>query len=96
MQTSIFPSAVNVPISCGNTLVMPGDIIIADDDGAVVIPIDYAQKLSEVGGEHQEWEIFVKEKLIGGGHLKDYYPKHSWSKKIEIEYENWLKKNKGK
>ena len=49
-----------------------------------------------MGGEHQEWEIFVKEKLIGGGHLKDYYPKHSWSKKIEVEYENWLKKNKGK
>ena len=28
--------------------------------------------------------------------LKDYYPKHSWSEKIETEYKKWLKKNKGK
>ena len=62
-QTNIFPFAVNVPIACANTFVMPGDIIVADDDGAVVVPVAMAEQVIEVGGRHAEWEEFSRERL---------------------------------
>lgn len=43
------PGEINVPISCGNTVVMPGDIIVGDDDGLAVVPQeDAAEVLDQV------------------------------------------------
>ncbi len=90
-QTDIFPYAVNVPIACCDTLVMPGDIIIADDDGATVVPISLAEQLLERASHHAEWEDFSRERLMQGGDLRRYYPLHDDARD---EYEQW-KKEKG-
>jgi regulator of RNase E activity RraA len=37
------PGEINVPIACGNTVVMPGDVVVADEDGVAVVPRDDAQ-----------------------------------------------------
>ena len=87
-QTGKFPFAVNTPISCGNTLVMPGDLIIADDDGSVVVPAQLASKLADVANEHNEWEEFSRLKLEQGGDLRKYYPMND---EAQIEYEKWRK-----
>ena len=87
-QTNIYPFAVNVPIACGNTLVMPGDIIVADDDGAVVVPIKLAPELCETATAHAEWEDFSRMKLAEGGHLRKYYPLND---EARAEYEEWRK-----
>lgn len=88
-QTNIFPYAVNVPVACGDVLVMPGDIIIADDDGAVVVPISLAEELAEHASHHAEWEDFSREMLESGGDLRKYYPlsEEGWA-----EYKEWCKK----
>ena len=39
------PGEINVPISCGGTAVMPGDIIVGDDDGVVVVPRAHADEV---------------------------------------------------
>jgi regulator of RNase E activity RraA len=57
-QTNIFPFAVNFPIACGGVLVMPGDLIVADDDGAVVVPITLAAERLKRATEHREWDEF--------------------------------------
>ncbi|HLH73775.1 MAG TPA: ribonuclease activity regulator RraA [Chloroflexota bacterium] len=85
-QTNIFPYAVNVPIACGGVMVMPGDIIIADDDGAVVVPIALAPQLAKKATEHAEWEEFSRLKLSEGGDLRKYYP---LSEEGRAEYEAW-------
>jgi regulator of RNase E activity RraA len=87
-QTNIFPFAVNGPIACGNTLVMPGDIIIADDDGAVVVPIKLAPELLKKASEHHEWEEFSRLRLSEGGDLRKYYPLTDVAR---AEYEEWRK-----
>ena len=62
-QTNIYPSAVNVPIACGGVSVLPGDPIVADDDGAVVVPIQLGPELVRKAAEHVEWEEFSRVRL---------------------------------
>jgi regulator of RNase E activity RraA len=85
-QTAIFPLAVNVPVACGGVTVFPGDLIIADDDGAVVVPISLAPQLAAKAGAHVEWEEFSRLKLAEGGDLRKYYP---LSDAARAEYEQW-------
>lgn len=87
-QTDIFPFAVNCPVACGDTLVMPGDIIVADDDGVVVVPVEMAPQLLDKASEHVEWEEFSRMKLAQGGDLRKYYP---LSPEAQAEYEAWKK-----
>ena len=90
VQTDIFPNAVNVTIACGGVTVVPGDIIVADDDGAVVVPVSMAQQVLEDGQKHAEWEEFSRMKLMAGEPLQRYYPLHP---DAEEEYQAWRKLN---
>ena len=92
VQTSIYPNAVNVPIACGGVTVIPGDIIVADDDGVVVLPVAMAAKVIEESQKHYEWEVFSRMKLTEGAPLQRYYPLHPSATE---EYEAWRKANPG-
>ncbi|MCS7050555.1 MAG: ribonuclease activity regulator RraA, partial [Thermomicrobium sp.] len=85
-QTDIFPFAVNVPIACGERFVLPGDIVIADDDGVVVLPRQLAEAVLADAREHAEWEAFARERLAAGGDLRVYYP---LTEAAKAEYEAW-------
>ena len=87
-QTGLMPFAVNVPIACGGVTVIPGDIIVADDDGAVVLPVALAADVVAKASEHHDWEEFSRMKLMQGAPLQRYYPLHAdaWP-----EYEAWRK-----
>lgn len=91
-QTDLMPFAVNVPIACGDTLVMPGDIIVADDDGAVVVPSKLAPALLERASSHAEWEEFSRMRLAEGGDLRRYYP---LSDEARAEYEALRREQEG-
>lgn len=90
VQTDIYPYAVNVTIACGGVTVVPGDIIVADDDGAVVVPVSMAAQVIEDGQKHAEWEEFSRMKLMEGAPLQRYYPLHPDANE---EYAAWRKLN---
>ena len=85
-QSRLFPWAYNVPVACAGVLVLPGDIIIADDDGAVCVPQQLAPEVARATLEHEEWEVFSRIKLAEGGALRKYYPLNDegWA-----EYQEW-------
>ncbi len=84
---NLFPADINLPIGCGKVLVNPGDIIMADDGGAIVVPPRLVPRILEIAGEREEHEVFARLKLREGGALTKYYPFNEEGKK---EYEEWL------
>ena len=92
-QTHLFPWAYNVPIACSRVLVLPGDILVADDDGAVIIPAKMAPLIVKNTLEHEEWETFSRARLEAGGSIWKYYP---LSEEGRQEYEVWKKTQGGK
>jgi regulator of RNase E activity RraA len=92
-QTNLMPWAVNVAIAPGGVTVLPGDIIVADDDGAVCVPVALAEAMCAKAKKEHGWEEFAKEKLLAGESLKRYYPLH---KDAYGEWEAWEKAREGK
>jgi len=87
-QSGLYPWAYNVPIACSRVLVLPGDIVIADDDGAVLVPQQLAPLLLEKTLEHEDWEAFSRKRMAEGGSIWTYYP---LSEEGRAEYEAWKK-----
>ena len=63
--------AINVPIVCAGTLVNPGDIVVADGDGVLVIPRRHLRMAVEGARARQERDIETRKRLASGGALHD-------------------------
>jgi len=62
------------PIACGGVSVFPRDIIVADDDGAIVIPETYLEPVLEQGREQEELEAWIYTQVERGASLPGMYP----------------------
>ena len=82
----MYPWDYDVPIGCGDVLVMPGDIIVADDDGVVVVPPKVAPQVIKYCAEREEAEVFERIKLEETGDIAKYYPLNEEGR---LEYEEW-------
>jgi regulator of RNase E activity RraA len=78
----------NEPIGCGGCAIFPGDVIVADDDGAVVIPQDIVDQVAAEGAEHERYESWVVKEVENGVKLPGLYPPNDEAKK---RYEDWKK-----
>lgn len=85
-QSELVPWAYEVPVAVGGALCMPGDLVVADDDGPVVVPQAMAPRVVQSARDHEEWEVFSRRRLDEGARLSDYYPLTPDSRE---EYETW-------
>jgi regulator of RNase E activity RraA len=65
---------INVPIGCGDVAVWPGDAVVGDAEGVIVIPADIADEIAAEATEMTVFEDFVQEKVLEGRSILGLYP----------------------
>lgn len=85
-QAELFPWAYHVPVAVGGVLALPGDLVVADDDGAVIVPRRKAPDVIDAARDHEEWERFSRSRLEEGARLSEYYP---LTPDTRAEFEQW-------
>ena len=65
---------INVPIGCGDAPVFPGDVIVGDAEGVVVIPAHLEDEIAEEAVEMTAFEDFVIEEVLRGRSILGLYP----------------------
>jgi regulator of RNase E activity RraA len=65
---------INVPIGCGDVAVFPGDVMVGDAEGVIVIPAGIADEIADEAVEMTVFEDFVMEEVARGRSILGLYP----------------------
>jgi regulator of RNase E activity RraA len=84
---------INVPIGCGDAPVWPGDVIVGDTDGVIVIPAEMVDEIATEAVEMTAFEDFVTEKVNEGRSILGLYP--PTNEQTSIDFVAW-RKEKGR
>jgi regulator of RNase E activity RraA len=76
------------PIGCGGVAVFPNDIVVVDNDGAVVIPAALIDEILELAPEQERLESWIMQEVNQGAALPGLYPANVENK---ARYEKWKK-----
>ncbi|WP_165224569.1 ribonuclease activity regulator RraA [Affinirhizobium pseudoryzae] len=82
---------INVPIACGDVAVFPGDVMLGDGDGVIVIPAALADEIAQECAGMESFEDFVLEKVNAGAAIIGLYP--PTSDQVQADYAEWRQKN---
>ena len=82
---------INVPIGCGDVAVFPGDVMVGDREGVVVIPAHLADEIAHEATEMTAFEDFVTEKVLEGRSILGLYP--PTDEQSKVDFEAWRKAN---
>jgi regulator of RNase E activity RraA len=62
------------PIDMAGVQVRSGDILLADDEGVIAMPLDQAEVVARLGPPKERLEAWIRDKIEAGGSVHDYYP----------------------
>jgi len=80
---------INVPIGCGDAPVFPGDVLVGDGEGVIVVPANIADEVADEAVEMTAFEDFVQEKVMEGRSILGLYP--ATEEKTRTEFAAWRK-----
>jgi 4-hydroxy-4-methyl-2-oxoglutarate aldolase len=80
------PGSVNIPIVCAGVLVHPGDVIVGDADGVVVVPRTSAAEVARAGQQRVAKEEKTRERLAKGELGVEFYGLRAKLKELGVEY----------
>ena len=67
------PGAINVPVTCGGVTVNPGDVVIGDADGIVIVPRQDAARIADLADEHLAGELARLKDVESGRTVTDVF-----------------------
>ncbi len=82
---------INVPIGCGDVAVFPGDVVVGDGEGVIIIPAHLADEVALEAVEMTAFEDFVSEKVLEGRSILGLYP--ATDPQTKPDFEAWRKQN---
>jgi regulator of RNase E activity RraA len=82
---------INVPVGCGDAPVFPGDVVVGDAEGVVVIPAHMADDIATEAVEMTAFEDFVQEQVMQGRSILGLYP--PTDEQSRIDFAAWRKAN---
>lgn len=68
------PEDLDAAITCGGVHVRPGDVVVGDDEGAVVIPRHLAADVAETAFGKEREEVFIERRILAGSPVRGTYP----------------------
>jgi 4-hydroxy-4-methyl-2-oxoglutarate aldolase len=80
------PGAVNVPVVCAGVNVQPGDAVVADDDGVVVVPVKYCVETAQKAQKRHDEEDGKRQQLAAGVLGLDLYKMREPLEKAGLRY----------
>ena len=78
---------INVPIGCGDAPVWPGDVVVGDAEGVVVIPAGIADEIATEAVEMTAFEDFVGEQVAAGRSILGLYP--ATDEQSRVDFAAW-------
>ena len=78
---------INVPIGCGDAPVFPGDVMVGDGEGVIVIPAHLADEVADEAVEMTAFEDFVQERVLAGQSIVGLYP--PTDEQSRLDYAAW-------
>lgn len=81
---------INVPIACGGVAVFPGDVLVGDGDGVMVIPAHLAEEIAAACAGMEDFEAFVLEEVLDGAPIIGLYP--CTRDENQKKFDAWLQK----